>query len=434
MSLPNNTSARPLSAPGPDSSLASWLQYLESIHPTEIDLGLDRVLVVFRRLFRRNPNARIVTVGGTNGKGSTVSALEGMLMAAGRTTGAYTSPHLARYNERVRIGGEEISDEAMVRAFEAVEKARGSTSLTYFEFGTLAAFVAFSNAGVQDWLLEVGLGGRLDAVNILDADIAIITSIDLDHQAFLGNDLETIGFEKAGILRPRQTAIFADFDPPQSILQQAAAQKIRLLRPGQGYELAVSADTPPSTCLSIDEDSFSVEVPSASLPVKSLAAAVVAIRKLEPDLPAERIEQALQSLRLPGRFEHLKESPLVIADVGHNPHAARWLSERVSALKRPGQRVIAVYGALGDKDIEGVTGAMKSQVDEWLLAALAVPRGVGCEQLTRRVGLATDIPDARCFETVSKAVATALSEADSQDMVLIFGSFYTVAEGRAAVL
>ena len=212
-------------APGAGATLDQWLSWLESIHPTEIDLGLDRVLVVLRRLFRNKPAARVITIGGTNGKGSTVGTLEALLQAAGRRTGALTSPHLQNYNERIRIDGKDVNDATLISAFEKVEAARGSVTLTYFEFGTLAAFVALAESGVQDWILEVGLGGRLDAVNVIDPDLAIITSVDIDHVAFLGDNREVIGFEKAGILRPGIPAIVADIDPPSSVLQQASAQK-----------------------------------------------------------------------------------------------------------------------------------------------------------------------------------------------------------------
>ncbi len=434
MSPPNNVAARSPEAPGPHAPLENWLGYLESIHPQEIDLGLDRVLLVFRRLFRRNPQARIITVGGTNGKGSTVVALEHLLGSAGRTTGAYTSPHLQKYNERVRVNGTDVSDEVLVRAFEAVEVARGSTSLTYFEFGTLAAFVVFSESGVDDWVLEVGLGGRLDAVNILDADLAIITSVDIDHVAFLGNELETIGFEKAGILRPNQTAIFADLNPPRSVLQQASAQHIRLLRPGDGYQLLPPSGQSLEVMLKIDEDAVCITLPDRGLPVKSLAAAVVAIRKLEPDLSEASIRSALCDLSLPGRFEQLRDSPLVIVDVGHNPHAARWLSSRVSNIRQPGQRTLAVYGALGDKDVEGVTAAMSGQVDQWFLAALDVPRGLNCHELTERVGFGKDAKHCSCYGSVEEAARAALSEADANDLLLIFGSFFTVAAAREVLL
>jgi len=444
MSPPNDPPARAPLAPGPDASLDQWLTYLESIHPAEIDLGLDRVLVVFRRLFRTNPSARILTIGGTNGKGSTVVALEKLLQSAGRTTGAYTSPHLQRYNERVRVNGVDVSDQVMVRAFEAVEAARRSTSLTYFEFGTLAAFVIFQEAGVENWVLEVGLGGRLDAVNILDAELAIITSVDIDHQAFLGNDIETIGFEKAGILRPGQTAIFADLNPPRSVLQQASAQKVNLLRPGHRYQLLASpepvpvAQGPTATTsdrwLHIDQDSTCIRLPDHGLPVYSLAAAVVAIRKLEPELSPALIESTLANLTLPGRFERVQESPAVVVDVGHNPHAARWLASRVGAIRQPGQRVLAVYGALGDKDVEGVVEAMSGQVDQWFFGALDVPRGLGCSELVKRTGQLNEKQVQGCFGSVEQALSSALAACSERDLVLVFGSFFTVAAARDALL
>ena len=438
MPPPNDPRARLPLAPGAGASLEDWLTYLESVHPTEIDLGLDRVLVVFRRLFRRNPCARILTVGGTNGKGSTVVALESLLASAGRTTGAYTSPHLQKYNERVRVGGRDVSDETLIRAFEAVELARGKTTLTYFEFGTLAAFKVFEEAGVDDWVLEVGLGGRLDAVNILDADLAIITSVDIDHVSFLGSDLETIGFEKAGILRSNRPAIFADFDPPRSVLQQANAQNIRLLRPGNGYTLTASQGQGGKARLEIEGDATGIALPDVGLPLTSLAAAVVAIRQLEPELPVKVIEQQLDGLSLPGRFERLSESPLVIADVGHNPHAARWLASRIGAIRQPGQRVLAVYGALGDKDVEGVVSAMSGQVDRWFPAALSVPRGLGCEELAERMSAIEDGSggslSAICSGSVAAAISAAIAEAGENDLLLVFGSFFTVSAARELLL
>lgn len=430
MSPPNDRPARMPQAPGPGAPLADWLNYLESIHPTEIDLGLDRVLVVFRRLFRSNPRSRIITVGGTNGKGSTVAALEGLLRTAGRTVGAYTSPHLEKYNERVRVNGIDASDQALVQAFEEVEAARRDVSLTYFEFGTLAAFVVFRDSGVDDWILEVGLGGRLDAVNILDADLPIITSVDIDHVAFLGNDIESIGFEKAGILRPNRPAIFADLNPPSSVLQQASAQKVRLLRPGSGYRLSAPAGQGTEAVLDIDQPFSRVSLPDLGLPVNSVAAAVVAARMLEPDLSVELIEATLAGLSLAGRFEQLAEAPTVIADVGHNPHAARWLASRIGAIRQPGQRVLAVYGALADKDVENVTEALSEQVDQWFPAALNVPRGLGCEQLMPRMTGARMLDQPGCAGSVQEAVSSALATARHNDLVLVFGSFFTVAAAR----
>ncbi len=436
MSPPNDTGARPMKAPGTGATLEQWLGYLESIHPSEIDLGLDRVLLVLRRLFRRNPQARIITVGGTNGKGSAVVALEHLLIRSGRSTGAYTSPHLHHYNERVRINGSNVTDSDMVRAFERVEDARGSTTLTYFEFGTLAAFVLFDEAGVDDWVLEVGLGGRLDAVNILDPDLAIITSVDIDHAAFLGDNREAIGFEKAGILRPGIDAIYADIDPPSSVLQQVSAQKVRLERPGETYQLVASEDDVNAAgefTLRQARYGDQVRIPDTGLPVHSLAAAVVAIRQLEPDLPVAAIESLLAELTLPGRYELLKSMPHVIADVGHNPHAAAWLAARISRQRKPAGRVIAVYAALADKDVEGVARAMEPVVDQWHLAGLDISRGLSCRELGERLADIAREPPPELSVSVNEALKLALAEATKEDLIVIFGSFYTVAAAREAL-
>jgi len=430
MNLSSN-SCKAVKSPSEGASVNEWLQWLEAIHPTEIDMGLDRVLVVLRRLFPKKPNARIITVAGTNGKGSTVATLERQLLDAGRTTGAYTSPHLQHYNERVRINGANVSDTALVAAFETVEEARGSVSLTYFEFGTLAAFVALDQAGVQDWVLEVGLGGRLDAVNVLDADFAIITSIDIDHIGFLGDNREVIGFEKAGILRPGIPAVCADPVPPSSVLQQAAAQKVDLRLTGRDYRLEPRASDPDIIDLVIADKS--IALPAGPLPIESVAAATVMAVKLLPDVSLDRLGEAAKAVNLPGRFEKLSSTPLVIADVGHNPHAARWLASKLYELKQQrGGRVVAVYAALGDKDIEGVVSAMMPVVDHWCLAGLDVPRGLSVGELEARVG---EVSSAGASVTIADALEAAKSKAsEPEDCVVVFGSFFTVAEARALLL
>ena len=434
MPPPSNHPDQPPASPGAGATVDQWLAYLEAIHPTEIDLGLDRVLVVLRRLFRRKPQARIITVAGTNGKGSAVATVEALLRVAGRRTGAYTSPHLQRYNERVRLNGEDISDDALVKAFEAVEAARGNVSLTYFEFGTLAAFVAFANAGLEDWVLEVGLGGRLDAVNVLDADFAILTSVDIDHVAFLGDNREVIGFEKAGVLRPGIPAVYADSEPPRSVLQQASAQKVRMALFGQDYQLKPEPATASGfASVVLNYQNQPIRLPAGPLPVKSVAAAVIAVRQLEPDLSVAVFERVLSGISVPGRFERLGSSPDIFLDVGHNPHAAGWLAGQLANLKSPGRRVHAVYGALADKDVEGVGKAMAGVVDAWYLAGLKVPRGLAAHELQARLADA-GIGHAPAFESVAEALGSALSAAALNDLVVVFGSFYTVAEGREILL
>jgi dihydrofolate synthase / folylpolyglutamate synthase len=437
MSPQNSSAARHLPVPGGEATLDQWLGYLESIHPSEIDLGLDRVLLVLRRLFRRNPSGRIITIAGTNGKGSAVAALEKLLMASGRSTGAYTSPHLQNYNERVRINGVDASDDQLVRAFCQVEEARRDTTLTYFEFGTLAAFVLFQQAGVEDWVLEVGLGGRLDAVNVLDPDLAIITSVDIDHVAFLGDNREVIGFEKAGILRPGIPAVYADFDPPASVLQQTAAQKVQLERQGETYQLVpCDPGIAPVGSVWLEQARYGdrVLLPDNGLPVHSLAAAVVAIRQLAPEVAPSAIEQVIARLTLPGRYEVLQQQPTVVVDVGHNPHAANWLAARIGRREPGAGRVIAVYAALADKDVEGVAGAMAPVVDEWHLAGLDVHRGLSSIELTDRIGGLLRQPAATTAVSVAAAVENALDGARPEDLVVIFGSFYTVAQARVTLV
>lgn len=417
-----------VSRPGPGASVGDWLAWLEAIHPTEIDLGLDRVLIVLRRLFPTKPKARIITVAGTNGKGSTVATIEGLLLANGRTTGAYTSPHLQTYNERVRLNGTDIDDVSLVAAFEQVETARRGVSLTYFEFGTLAAFVALEKAGVEDWVLEVGLGGRLDAVNVLDAGVAVITSIDIDHIGFLGDNRESIGFEKAGILRPGILAVCADPEPPSSVLQQAAAQKVVLQRVGESYRLVPGDQASDPVILQFEGES--VALPAGPLPVESVAAGVVLVRALEPAVPLATLAQQASGIRVAGRFERLSEQPALYVDVGHNPHAARWLARRLGPGKFSGCRVKAVFSALSDKDVEGVLRAMAPVVDEWHLAPLEVPRGLAADQLQARATRA-ELSHVHLHESVGAALDEVWCSADRTDILIVFGSFFTVAAARS---
>ena len=424
--MPGSDAAVPV--PGAGASLQDWLTYLESIHPVEIELGLERVLLVMRRLLPAGVRSRVVTVGGTNGKGSTVAALEALLLRAGRSVGCYTSPHLLDYNERVRVNGQPVSDDVLIRAFDQVEAARGRVSLTYFEFGTLAAFLAMVEAEVDTMVLEVGLGGRLDAVNILDADLAIITSVDLDHMAWLGDDRETIGYEKAGILRPGQRAIYGDDSPPSSVLQQAAAQRVQLSRPGQDYRI----DHEPSGPTLVTATGHRIPLPASGLPLNSLAAAAVAALELEPDLSDDAIAGILATTRLAGRFEQVIRAPEVYLDVGHNPHAAQWLAHRLTALKRgqTDRRVLAVYAGLEDKDSAGVGQALSAVVDQWYLAGLGVPRGLPVTALAERLQGVLPAAGIVTSATVSEALERALAQSRENDLVLVFGSFFTVVEGK----
>lgn len=395
--------------PPNDGDLGQWLAYLESLHSSEMELGLDRVMIVYRRLLPEGLPGRIVVIGGTNGKGSTLFALETLLLGRGIRTGAYTSPHIRRFNERIRIDGEEVSEAAICRAMAAVESARRDVALTYFEFTTLAAFWLFREAGVDYPLLEVGLGGRLDAVNAAEPALSIITGVDLDHTQWLGNDRERIGYEKAGILRPGRPALFGDPDPPASVTDQARAQGVPLRIRGRDFGGGDISE----------ELSASQQTAVTAFQALGFAADEAAIAKLNDRAP------------LPGRFQQLGGTPPVILDVGHNPQAARWLAQRLEAL--PQKAIQAVYAAMGDKDVETVAGTLAGVITGWHLAPLPGPRGLDSEALAERIGDVVPDDRIRMTSSVEQALASAHAAAGDDGCVLVFGSFLTVSGALAAL-
>lgn len=416
--------------PDVGASLNDWLAYLESIHPKTMDLGLDRVIQVYRKLLPKGLPSQVIIVGGTNGKGSTVAALDWLLRQQGKRTAAYTSPHLHRYNERVRLSGEEVDDRVLIEAFEAVEAARGRTSLTYFEFGTLAALWVFFRAAPDVVILEVGLGGRLDAVNVVDPDVAVITSVDIDHADWLGTDRETIGYEKAGILRARRPAVYGESTPPDSVLQQANAQKVDLYVRGRDFGPQPEGGEAFRVGIRYRGEELTLEIPESSIPRDSVVTALQALALLDFDPLALDVTGLCRELRIPGRFETLSESPRILVDVGHNPHAARWLRERL-ANSRNLQPVTAVYGCLSDKDCVGVVQALAAEISHWYLAGLDVPRGLSAEALSLRLAEAgLRIPVTAATQSVSEALDQAVAALEPGGTVLVFGSFFTVAEAR----
>ncbi len=394
----------------PPRSLSEWLSLLQQRHPTEIELGLSRVGRVARLLQCLSPAQIIVTVAGTNGKGSCVAALETLLMDQGYRVGCYTSPHLVNYNERIVIQGVEATDNAICDAFQRIEDARGDTSLTYFEFGTLAALMLMSEAELDVAILEVGLGGRLDAVNTVDADIAIVTSIALDHQDWLGDDLDRIGAEKAAIARLGRPLVCGDSFPVEGIVHTAADIGATLL---------------------VNERDFSVSqfqaVPEHSLPVNSLACALQATAMIT-GLPACDINtQSLSGVRVAGRFQEISVSGVpVILDVAHNPQAAELLAERLAPLKG---HLIAVVGMMADKDIAGTLLPMIPLVRAWLPCSIpdqlrAATEG-NLEALLYNAGAAAN-SDVYCCPSPLSAFEKALQHAGEGDRVVVFGSFFTV--------
>lgn len=413
------------------TDLPGWLASLESRHAKAIDLGLERVGEVWARLDAR-PSFPIFTVGGTNGKGSVCAYLEAMLIEAGYRVGRYTSPHLLRFNERIRVAGRELADDLIVEALAAVESARGDCSLTYFEHTTLAAMWLFLRQGVDAAILEVGLGGRLDAVNLFDADCAVVTPVDLDHMDYLGSDRESIGHEKAGIFRPGRPAICADPEPPASLLRHARNIGTPLLC--IGHDLRVERGMTDWLCR-VGERVY------PALPQPAMAgghqfgnaaaavAALDAMRNAVP-VPMAAIRAGLARARVPGRFQVVGVAPLRILDVAHNPHAAHALAASLAALPGGGRR-LAVFAMLADKDAIGVIERLAGVIDHWFLAGLAGQRG-------RPAAALADLCSLRglshsTFQDVGSAWRAACQEAGPADTITAFGSFHTVAEVMAFI-
>jgi dihydrofolate synthase/folylpolyglutamate synthase len=415
-----------------DSTLAEWLAYLETLHPKAIAMGLDRVSAVYARLgvVLKCP---VITVGGTNGKGSTCALLECMLRAGGYRVGAYTSPHLLHYNERVRVDAADATDDALLEAFAAVESARLTTPLTYFEFGTLATLWLLARAELDVVVLEVGLGGRLDAVNVVDADVAIVTTVAIDHVDYLGTTREDIGREKAGIFRPGAFAICADRLPPATLLAQASAIGARLLRIGIDYDFTAH------------DGQWSYRGPGGTrhgLPIPALrgayqlanaATALAALDVLRDRLPVAMgaIREGLVSVELPGRLQVLPGRPVTVLDVAHNPQAAAALADSLASMAFHPQ-TWAVFGIMADKDIGTVIAALLPRVDRWYVASLPPPRGATAEDLRLRLEGAGVAPAAiRDFNDPASAYRAAREAVAEADRIIVFGSFLTVAAALA---
>ncbi|MGH8159122.1 MAG: bifunctional tetrahydrofolate synthase/dihydrofolate synthase [Rhodanobacter sp.] len=417
-------------------TLAEWLTYQERVNVHSIELGLDRVREVWQRMGAPAPARRVITVGGTNGKGSTVALLEAMLRTAGLRVGSFTSPHLIDYNERVRIDGANVDDAALIASFERIELARGSAlndavPLTYFEFGTLAALDLFARAGVDVAVLEVGLGGRLDAVNIIDADIAIVTTVDLDHMDWLGPDRDSIGREKAGIARAGRPVIVGELEPPGGLLDALVACGARIERAGIDFRAERHADG--WRWLHRDGSSMELPEPALAAPVQfaNAAAAIAALHALwagdvsfAPKDVFAAVSTGLHEVRVPARLQSLGGDPALIVDVGHNPQAARALAEWLDA--QPAGCVHAVYGALADKDVAGVIGALGSRIDHWHLAGLdhASPRGLAVATLAEILGEVLPQAAFDAHADVVSALAAARSVARPGECILAFGSFF----------
>lgn len=415
----------------PDT-LGAWLSLLEDRHPRAIDLGLERCREVWQRLGRPQPAPKIFVVAGTNGKGSTVATICAVLEGLGMTQGSYTTPHLMRYNERIHVNGKAVSDRALLDAFARVEAARREVSLTYFEFGTLAACVILREAELDFAVMEVGLGGRLDAVNLLDADCAVITPIGLDHQDYLGDDLESIAREKAGIIRPARPVVSGEASPPASIIECASANGAMLVRLGREFSIERRGKN-----VLFTKGDRKLTLPPPALAGKhqlsNMATGIAAVLELLPDADGDSIAQGIGQVVLPGRLQRMSARPAVWIDVGHNAMAAEAVSAAVRKfMSTEGlRRCRCVLGMLADKDAPSVAAVLGKVVDQWYCAGVRGDRGRTGRQLAKDLGKTDGSLDIRVFDRIGTALSAALEDSAANDAVLVFGSFLTASEALA---
>ncbi len=417
-----------MSQPASFTTLADWLPWLETLSPREIVLGLDRVHTLLERLELSRP-PMVIHVGGTNGKGSSAAMLAAMLQKAGMSTGCYTSPHIHKYNERIRVDSVPASDEAILSALQLVESMRGDVPLTFFEFGTLVALVVFDNAGVAAWILEVGLGGRLDAVNAVDPDASLITNVSLDHCAWLGDNTELIAAEKAGIMRGSRPVIFGGRDVPDAIRATAAALEARLLIAGEDFAYErdlLDAQRWSWRGAAVELSGLLAPSLAGDVQIQNAAAVLATLEALGFDglLNSDTVNDVLPKLELEGRFQVVQRQCRWILDVAHNPAAAAALAERFGDLQIEGQ-VTAIVGLLQDKDVQGVIGPLARFVDRWIAVTVNSSRAAPATQLAQDISSLCNKP---CLiaGTIAEALAFADGRANEKDAVIVTGSFYIV--------
>jgi dihydrofolate synthase/folylpolyglutamate synthase len=409
--------------------LQEWLTLLETYSPQEIDLGLERVNILLQRMQLPQPEY-VFHIAGTNGKGSSAAMLESMLRQTGNKVGCYTSPHMQRYNERIRVDGQEVSDAQIVAAFESVDALRGEVALTYFEFGTLAALAVFAELGVDAAVLEVGLGGRLDAVNAIEPTASLITNVSLDHCAWLGNDVESIAAEKAGVMRGGKPLVFASPELPQAIVDAAHSMAANLYVAGRDYEWVDAGDTWSWTGIKQSLDDLSRPSIGGDIQIQN-AAGVLALLELtgfDELLNTATVNAALSQLQLPGRMQRLGKN--LLFDVAHNPAAATALASALHSLN-PRETTVAILGMLDDKDVEAVVAPLAGQVDAWIAVTADHPRAIAANELARRVANATD---RACLiaESIESALTSADELAGDDDLIVVTGSFYVVGAALTA--
>ena len=411
------------------TTLDDWLHWQETLHTVEIDLGLDRIRQVAERLELLNPSFPIITVAGTNGKGSSVAFFEAILLAEGYTTGSYTSPHLIHYNERFKLSGINASDTQIINAFEKIDKARKEISLSYFEFGTLAAMLIFVQQDVDVVILEVGLGGRLDAANLWDTSLAIITSIAIDHESWLGNNRETIGKEKSGIMRADTPVVCGDPTPPGSIIAAAKKTKASLQQINIDFSYQQHADN--TWTWKNSKTRYQLPVPSlkGDFQLNNVATVIAGLKSISKRLPVsiESIKEGLKNATIMGRLQLINSSPDWLIDVAHNPHSALALSKYLDGKPTTG-KTFALFSMLKDKDIKQVLSTMDRHIDEWHIVGLEGTRGISTKDLTlimKSVNIKSAIIPHKCF---SDAVDFLKKDSKNKDKVVVFGSFLVISK------
>jgi dihydrofolate synthase/folylpolyglutamate synthase len=399
--------------------LEQWLEHLAIIHPHDIELGLERSAEVYSKLALNMTDLIVVTVAGTNGKGTTCAMLEQAILLSGRTVAVYSSPHIIEYRERVRINGQMLSEQQHCQAFETVENARGDTLLTYFEFGTLAALQLMVDSQADMLILEVGLGGRLDTVNIVEPNIAVITSIDLDHQAWLGDNREDIAREKAGIFRPNIPAVIGELESPNSLYE--AASLYQVVGSWQGQDFSYTED---QKGFNWCNNHLRYEgLPLPHIPAQNASTALQVIDLLGLELDRAQLTQLFTQTQLPGRRQIIQHKPMVMLDVAHNPQATRHLASEIAKCEY--HKLFLVTAMLADKDIEQSLSPLLNLSAHWLLASLDVPRAAKSTQLNSVLDDGQKVLE---FPDVSQAYCQALKMAKPDDLIVVFGSFFTVAK------
>ncbi len=412
------------------NKLQDWLDWQEALHSQKIELGLERIAEVAQALGVSSPTYKIITVAGTNGKGSIVTILESIYHHSGYRVGSYTSPHLLHYNERIRIAKENVDDERLCKAFDLVDKARGNTSLSYFEFGTLAAMQIFNEQEFDVVIYEVGLGGRLDAVNILDADLAIVSNIGIDHVQWLGETRESIGYEKAGVFRAARPAVCGDEDPPDTLLNYAEKLGTQLFCINKEFTFQQSSQT--------NWEFETHNLHWENLPIPNLygrtqlgnaATALMGVRCMDDDLPVTRdnINSGLANISLLGRFQIIQDGSQIILDVAHNLDSAKALVENLAGLE-PANKTIAVFAVLADKDVEGILEVTKEVFDEWNVSELSSERSLSVGDLERSIHKFCSGQKVHTHASIKQAYDYAKQDVDASTRIVVFGSFLTVAE------